>query len=81
MFKNEFQGGHYFEVFSPTVRDPIANFKVVGPHGIQKIYDKEVKGSVYQLDGAPTTTKLTLPKNSRDQRKISYSKIFYFIYY
>jgi hypothetical protein len=71
MFKNDFQGGLYFEVFNPAVKDPLANFKVVGPHGIQKIYDKDVKSSVYQLDGIPTTTKLTLPKNSREQRKIS----------
>ncbi len=38
MFKNEFQGGNHFEIFNPTAKDPISNFKIVGSHGIQKVY-------------------------------------------
>ena len=37
MFKNEFQGGHYFEIFNPSTKDPTGNLKVVGSHGIQKV--------------------------------------------
>jgi len=61
----EFQGGLFFEVFSPSNRDPFANCKLVGPHGIQKVFDKDVKSFVVQLDGIPTTTKFSMPKESK----------------
>ncbi|CAF0824747.1 unnamed protein product [Brachionus calyciflorus] len=65
MFKNEFQGGNFFEIFNPSTKDPLNSFKLTGSHGIQKIFDKDVKGSVYQLDGSPATTKITLPKDTK----------------
>jgi hypothetical protein len=70
MHKNEYQGGYYFELFDPSVKDPLVNCKLVGSQSIQKIYEKEVKGSVYQLDGIPTTTKICLPKDSRQGCKL-----------
>jgi hypothetical protein len=59
------KGGNYFEIFNPAIKDPLSITKVTGSHGVQKIFDKEVKGSIYQLDGSPTTTKLSIPKDAK----------------
>ena len=32
------QGGNFFEIFNPSLKDPLCNFKLTGPHGIQKVY-------------------------------------------
>jgi len=38
MFINDFQGGNYFEVFNPSSKDSINNFKITGSHSIQKVF-------------------------------------------
>ena len=34
-----------------------------------QIFDKDVKGSIYQLEGTPTITKISIPKDSKHGRK------------
>ncbi|CAH1783317.1 unnamed protein product [Owenia fusiformis] len=65
MFKNEFQGGAFFEIFSAQGKDPTANWKLSGGHGIRKIYDKEVKSFVYTIEGSSHSTKMQLPKDPK----------------
>ncbi|XP_014778712.1 protein CFAP20DC isoform X1 [Octopus bimaculoides] len=65
MYKNEYQGGSFFEIFSSQGKDATANWKLVGGSGIRKIYEKEVKGYIYNLEGSTSTTKMILPKDSR----------------
>ncbi|XP_074646919.1 protein CFAP20DC-like isoform X2 [Tubulanus polymorphus] len=65
MFKNEYQGGPYFDVFSVQGKDPLANWKQTGSSSIRKVYDKEVKSYIYNLEGHGATTKIQLPKDSR----------------
>ncbi|XP_013404893.1 uncharacterized protein C3orf67 homolog [Lingula anatina] len=65
MFKNEFQGGPFFEVFSAQGKDPVANWKLSGGSGIRKVYDKEVKSYIYSLEGSGATTKMHIPKDSK----------------
>lgn len=65
MFKNDYQGGAYFEIFSAQGKDVLANWKLVGGAGIKKVYEREVKGFIYSLEGTTSTTKMTLPKDSR----------------
>ncbi|KAJ8301141.1 hypothetical protein KUTeg_020128 [Tegillarca granosa] len=62
MFKNDYQGGPYFEIFTPQGKDVTANWKISG--GIKRMYDKEVKSYVYSLEGTPATTRMQLPKDS-----------------
>ncbi|XP_064632404.1 protein CFAP20DC-like [Lineus longissimus] len=65
MFKNEYQGGPYFEIFSVHGKDPVANWRLTGGAGVRKAYDKEVKSFVYSLEGSVATTKMQLPKDSK----------------
>jgi hypothetical protein len=43
----------------------VANWKLTGGAGIRKAYDKEVKSFVYNLEGSVATTKMQLPKDSK----------------
>lgn len=72
------KGSNYFEIFNPSVKDPLSSFKLTGQHGIQKIFESELKGSVYQLDGIPTTTKISLPKEAK-QGCMMISEIIFFL--
>ncbi|GFO44116.1 transporter [Plakobranchus ocellatus] len=62
-FKSAYQGGPYFELFSTQGRDFLANWK--GVSSSKKIYEKEVKGYVLCLEGAPATTKIQSPKDQK----------------
>lgn len=57
MFKNEYQGGNFFEIFNPSLKDPLVNCRVVGSHGIQKVY------IVYVTRYILITSSLKLKKN------------------
>ena len=50
------------DVFSANGSNPTNNWKVVG--AVQRVYDKAVKGYVYQCSGGPTA-KMQLPKDER----------------
>ncbi|PVD24826.1 hypothetical protein C0Q70_15312 [Pomacea canaliculata] len=63
MFKNEYQGGPYFEIFSPQGKELINHWKIGS--GVKKVFEKEVKGFVYVLEGTPSTTKMHIPKDSK----------------
>lgn len=61
MFKLAFHGGPAVEVFSPQGKNPLENWKITG--NVQKSFDKEVKGSVWTLEGQ---SKIQLPNNDKD---------------
>lgn len=65
MYKNEFQGGTHFEVFTAQGKDPTAHWKFTGSSGIRKEFDKTVRSYVYVLDGSAATTKIQLPKDAK----------------
>ncbi|KAG8429347.1 hypothetical protein GDO86_020433, partial [Hymenochirus boettgeri] len=66
MFKNEFQGGAFVEIFSTQGKDPTARWKISGSQSaIWKDFDKEVKSFVFILEGNSQTIKMQLPKDSR----------------
>ncbi|XP_068265603.1 protein CFAP20DC [Nyctibius grandis] len=66
MFKNQFQGGPFVEIFSAQGKNPGAKWKIFGnPSAIRKEYDKEVKGFVFVLEGSSQINKMQLPKETR----------------
>ncbi|XP_062522796.1 protein CFAP20DC-like [Corticium candelabrum] len=66
MLKSRFQGGLFVEVFSAHGRNPASEWKLSGTaSSIRREYDKEVKGYVYVLEGGPTLTKMSLPKDEK----------------
>ncbi|XP_062852694.1 uncharacterized protein C3orf67 homolog isoform X2 [Trichomycterus rosablanca] len=65
MFKNEYQGGAVVEIFSAQGKDPVAKWKLSGQPSISKVFDKEVKGFVYILEGSSQTHRMQLPKDGK----------------
>lgn len=66
MFRNEYQGGAFVEIFSAQGKNPGAKWKILGsPSVIWKEFDKEVKSFVFVLEGSSQTNKIQLPKESR----------------
>ncbi|XP_019360392.1 PREDICTED: uncharacterized protein C3orf67 homolog isoform X1 [Gavialis gangeticus] len=66
MFKNEYQGGQFVELFSAQGKNPGAKWKIFGsPSAIWKEFDKEVKGFIFVLEGSSQTNKMQLPKEVR----------------
>ncbi|KAK6473959.1 hypothetical protein HHUSO_G26085 [Huso huso] len=66
MFKNEYQGGPFVEIFSAQGKDPVAKWKLCGSQSsICKDFDKEVKSFVYVLEGSSQTNRMQLPKDSK----------------
>ncbi|KAM9276790.1 protein CFAP20DC [Morus bassanus] len=66
MFKNQYQGGPFVEIFSAQGKNPGAKWKTFGnPSAIWKEYDKEVKGFVFVLEGSSQINKMQLPKETR----------------
>ncbi|XP_010011182.1 PREDICTED: uncharacterized protein C3orf67 homolog [Nestor notabilis] len=66
MFKNQYQGGPFVEIFSAQGKNPGAKWKISGnPSAIWKEYDKEVKGFVFVLEGNSQVNKMQLPKETR----------------
>ncbi|CAC5379788.1 Uncharacterized protein C3orf67 homolog [Mytilus coruscus] len=64
MYKNEYQGGPYFEVLTPQGKDSLANWKYPS-NGFKKEYEKEVKSYVFYIEGTPATTKIQIPKDPK----------------
>ncbi|XP_069795647.1 protein CFAP20DC isoform X3 [Narcine bancroftii] len=65
MFKNEYQGGPFVEIFSSQGKDPVAKWKLCGSPSVQKVFDKEVKSYAYILEGSCQRNKMQLPKDSK----------------
>ncbi|KAM4582546.1 protein CFAP20DC [Fundulus diaphanus] len=66
MFRNNYQGGAVFDLFSGQGKDPVAKWKLCGgPSAIHKEYNKEVKGFVYCLEGSSHTVKMQMPENAK----------------
>ncbi|XP_069721775.1 protein CFAP20DC [Phaenicophaeus curvirostris] len=71
MFKNEYQGGPFVEVFSAQGKNPVEKWKIFGsPSAICKEYDKEVKGFVFVLKGSSQINKMQLPRGSRQTLRL-----------
>eukprot|EP01018_Ginkgo_biloba_P017011 Gb_03558 [translate_table: standard] len=56
-----YQGGSSYTIFSAQGSNPVSNCKVCGK-GVQKVYDRSVKGYVYCCGGGPSS-KLQFPKD------------------
>ncbi|MEE6501860.1 hypothetical protein FKM82_004340 [Ascaphus truei] len=66
MFKNEYQGGAFVDIFSAQGKDPVAKLKLFGSQSaIWKDFDKEVKSFVFVLEGSSQTNKMQLPKENK----------------
>ncbi|XP_030162993.1 protein CFAP20DC isoform X8 [Lynx canadensis] len=66
MFKNEYQGGAFVEIFSAQGKNPGAKWKILGsPSVIWKEFDKEAKSFVFVLEGSSQTNKIQLPKENK----------------
>ncbi|XP_010588007.1 protein CFAP20DC isoform X2 [Loxodonta africana] len=66
MFKNEYQGGAFVEIFSAQGKNPGAKWKILGsPSVIWKEFDKEVRSFVFVLEGSSQTNKIQLPKENK----------------
>ncbi|MED6291392.1 Protein cfap20dc, partial [Characodon lateralis] len=66
MFRNNYQGGAVFDLFSGQGKDPVAKWRLWGgPSAIHKEYNKEVKGFVYCLEGSSHTVKMQMPGNAK----------------
>ncbi|KAK0147084.1 hypothetical protein N1851_004519 [Merluccius polli] len=66
MFKNNYQGGSVVEVFSAQGKDPVAKWRLQGaPAAIHRVFDKEVKGFVYCVEGGSQTVKMQLPEDGK----------------
>ncbi|XP_031200333.1 uncharacterized protein C3orf67 homolog isoform X1 [Mastomys coucha] len=66
MFKNEYQGGAFVEIFSAQGKNPGAKWKISGsPSVIWKEFDKEVKSFVFVLEGSSQTNRIQLPKENK----------------
>ncbi|GAB5568193.1 protein CFAP20DC isoform X9 [Prionailurus iriomotensis] len=82
MFKNEYQGGAFVEIFSAQGKNPGAKWKILGsPSVIWKEFDKEAKSFVFVLEGSSQTNKIQLPKENKQiqtkfQGKCRNSKLF-----
>jgi len=61
-FETVYQGGPSVDVFGTSGSNPIAQWKVSG--GVHKVYDKSVRGYVYNCEWGPTS-RMQLP----DERK------------
>ena len=60
MFAGAFHGGPSVEVFTAQGSAPLKDWKVAGKP--KKLYDKEVKSFIFDLDGM---TKMQVPKDER----------------
>ncbi|XP_021264712.1 uncharacterized protein C3orf67 homolog isoform X2 [Numida meleagris] len=66
MFKNQYQGGPFVEIFSAQGKNPGAKWRIFGnPSAIWKEYDKETKGFVFVLEGSSQINRMQLPKETR----------------
>ncbi|XP_051985695.1 protein CFAP20DC-like [Xyrauchen texanus] len=66
MFRNDYQGGCIVDIFSAQGKDPVAKWKLYGRKpSITKVFDKELKGFVYSLEGSGQTHKMQLPKDGK----------------
>ncbi len=53
MFKHAFHGGPAVEILTTNGKNPLQNFKVEGgAKNVKKVFEKELKGSIYHIEGA-----------------------------
>ena len=56
MFKNEFQGGNFVEVF--VAKDSPQKYKLLN---VEKQFNKEIKGYIYNVVGPTTSSNISFP--------------------
>lgn len=62
MFKNEYQGGIFVEILSPSGKDSLAKLK---NFHVAREFDKDVKSFVYILEGSTTVAKIRFPLDTK----------------
>ncbi|ORX73503.1 hypothetical protein BCR32DRAFT_249899 [Anaeromyces robustus] len=78
MFKNQFQGNSYFELFSAQGSSPLLNWKINGhKSNIEKIYNKDVKGFSYNLKN---NGNISLPKDNKQSCHLIHPFLIFQIY-
>jgi len=78
MFKNQFQGNSFFELFSAQGSSPLINWKINGnKSNIEKIYNKDVKGFSYYLKN---NGYISLPKENKQSCHLIHSYLVFQIY-
>jgi len=81
MYKNEFQGGPYVELFSVQGKDPLSKLKLSGPHTcIKKEFNNDIRTFVLSLEGETSTTKILFPKSSKQSLHITQPYLVFQIY-
>ena len=61
MFKHAYHGGPAVEVLTTSGKNPLEKWKVTGTP--QKVFDSQMKGYIYSLDGQ---TKISVPKEEKE---------------
>ncbi|KAM9324443.1 protein CFAP20DC [Gastrophryne carolinensis] len=81
MYKNEYQGGKFVEIFSAQGKDPVAKWKLSGSQSaIWKDFDKEVKSFVFVLEGSSQTVRMQLPKESKQMLGLTQRYLIFQLY-
>mmetsp|Transcript_56290 Transcript_56290/g.89368 ORF Transcript_56290/g.89368 Transcript_56290/m.89368 type:complete len:1013 (+) Transcript_56290:149-3187(+) len=66
MFERAYQGAPSLEILNPQSVNPIGLWKVVG--SVQRVFDKALRGHVYQLMSNGAQTTLQLPKEDKSKQ-------------
>jgi hypothetical protein len=66
MFERAYQGAPSLEILNPQGVNPIGLWKVVG--SVQRVFDKALRGHVYQLMSNGAQTMLQLPKEDKSKQ-------------
>mmetsp|Transcript_8258 Transcript_8258/g.16119 ORF Transcript_8258/g.16119 Transcript_8258/m.16119 type:complete len:681 (+) Transcript_8258:58-2100(+) len=65
MFERQYQGGSSVEILSASGRDPLDKWKVSSKKQVRKIFEKGVRGFVFECGGS-TSAKMNLPRSERE---------------
>jgi len=63
MYQDSYQGGPLFEVFTASGQNPLSNLKISGT--VKKLFDKSVRGYVYECDSGGAQNRMSLPKDEK----------------
>ncbi|XP_002153987.3 protein CFAP20DC isoform X1 [Hydra vulgaris] len=64
MFKNDYQGGSFVELFAVVGKDPLSKLKV-SSSGVTKEFCNEIRSYLINIEGEPATTHISFPKSSK----------------
>lgn len=72
--KTSYQGGPFVDILTGHGKSPLEEFKITPATSVQKVFDKNVKGFVFEYNGG-SVAKMQIPKDEKQSRMIF---IFYF---